>query len=187
MKNLLVLLTLLCLPSVIAGTSCSDLADEYTAKESSASSWESVKVVELSRTDAIVQEAPPVIVPDNSGLTVVSASPASPTRPTPKTVLVRVTGYCPCARCCGRMTGITSTGSTAWVPGVAADPTWLKPGTVVEVPGYGKYAIDDKGGKLKRRWWRNGVPRLDVRFQYHWQGKEWGEQFLEVKVYPPAK
>jgi 3D (Asp-Asp-Asp) domain-containing protein len=80
------------------------------------------------------------------------------------------------------MTGITATQSSAWVPGVAADFSWLPPGTVVEVPGYGKETIDDTGGKLKRRWW-NGTPRLDVRFPYHWEARNWGIQYLDVKVW----
>lgn len=105
-----------------------------------------------------------------------------PLPPAFNVVTVRTSGYCPCARCCGRMTGRTSTRSNAWVSGVAADPTWLPYGTVVIVPGYGEATIDDTGGDMKRRKW-NGTPRLDVRFTYHWEAREWGIKYLDVKVF----
>lgn len=113
---------------------------------------------------------------------VVVAKPVVDVEPEFEIVRVQCFGYCPCARCCGRMTGITSTQSNAWVPGIAADPTWLPPGTVVHVPGYGKATVDDTGGKMKRRYW-TGVPRLDARFSYHWEARNWGVQYLDVKVY----
>ena len=36
-------------------------------------------------------------------------------------VLVRVSAYCPCARCCGTMDGVTAANTNAWTEGVAAD------------------------------------------------------------------
>ena len=100
-----------------------------------------------------------------------------------RTVMARVSAYCPCARCCRKMDGITASGSSAWRPGIACDWNWLPRGTKVHVPGYGTHRIDDKGGLLKRRHWRCGTPRLDVRFKYHWQARRWGVKYLRVEIY----
>lgn len=124
------------------------------------------------------------ITQDKSGVVVLQASePVSTMEPKYKTVLVKVTGYCPCSRCCGRMTGKTATGGSAWGKGVAADLSWLSPGTVVEIPGYGQVTVDDTGGRMKRKYWRGGIPHADVRFKYHGTARNWGVQYLEIKVF----
>ena len=116
--------------------------------------------------------------------------PAPPTRavkkpavPAYKTVLVRVSAYDPCKRCTPGK-GITSTGGSAWLDGAAADPKWLPYGTKITVPGYGTTTVDDTGAAMKKRRWKDGIPRLDVRMTYHWQARQWGVQYLEVKILP---
>jgi 3D (Asp-Asp-Asp) domain-containing protein len=128
------------------------------------------------------------------GVVVVYASPA-PVSVTPvsadkreeqgfRVVQVSVTAYCPCERCCGpRAQGLTALETSAWNPGIACDWTWLDPGTVVEIEGYGKYPIDDKGGRMKKKYWRNNIPKMDVRMTYHWQARNWGTKLMEVKIY----
>ena len=101
-----------------------------------------------------------------------------------KKVLARVSAYCPCARCCGRMDGITAANTSAWKPGIAADWYWLPRGTKIYVPGYGTYTVDDKGGAMKVRNWRCGTPRLDIRFKYHWKARNWGVRYITVTVLP---
>lgn len=97
-----------------------------------------------------------------------------------KTIRARVTAYCPCARCCGRMTGITADGSTAWRPGVATDWRYWPAGTSFSIPGYGRASIvySDDTGRLVR-----GPEAIDVRMDYHWQAREWGVQWLDVEVH----
>lgn len=100
------------------------------------------------------------------------------------TILARVSSYCPCTRCCGRRArGLTKLETSAWEPGIACDWTWLSPGTIVEIPGYGKYPIDDEGGRLKKRYWTKGIPRLDKRRVYHWQAQEDGVDYVRVKIF----
>lgn len=99
-------------------------------------------------------------------------------------VLVRVTAYCagPCWRC--GTTGVTAAGKDATKgKGAAADPTWLPAGTRIYVPGYGETVVDDRGGRMKRKYWRNGVPRLDIRFQSHRLAQIWGVRYLRVKIF----
>lgn len=95
-----------------------------------------------------------------------------------------VTAYCPCARCCGSQSpGITSTGKSAWTPGLAADPIYLEYGTRVNIPGYGTSTIDDTGIAMRRHWRRDGLLHIDVRMTYHYEAQRWGQQYLRVKIY----
>lgn len=98
--------------------------------------------------------------------------------------LALVTAYCPCPKCCGSQAhGITSIGKNAWTPGLAADPIYLDYGTKVFVPGYGQSVIDDTGGAMRRHWRQNGVLHIDVRMTYHYEARQWGKQYLLVKIY----
>lgn len=95
-----------------------------------------------------------------------------------------VTAYCPCARCCGsQSSGVTSTGKSAWTPGLAAEPDYLNYGTKVLVPGYGLAVVDDTGGAMRRHWRQNGLLHIDVRMTYHNEARRWGKQYLRVKIY----
>ncbi len=95
-----------------------------------------------------------------------------------------VTAYCPCARCCGSSSpGITSIGKNAWTPGLAAEPNYLNYGTQVFVPGYGFSEIDDTGGAMRRHWRQSGLLHIDVRMTYHHEARQWGKQYLRVKIY----
>lgn len=95
-----------------------------------------------------------------------------------------VTAYCPCSRCCGRgAQGQTSQGTSAWKPGIAADPQALDYGTKVYVPGYGTFRVDDTGGAMRRSWRRNGQLHVDIRLTYHWQAREWGHRTMKIRVY----
>jgi len=134
----------------------------------------------------------PVIQQDRSGVTVIYASDVqemdtearTKDEPEYEVVLCRISSYCPCTRCCGsRAKGLTKLKTSAWEPGIACDWSWLSPGTVVEIPGYGKYPIDDSGGRLKKRYWTRGIPRLDKRRTYHWQAREDGIDYVQVKIF----
>lgn len=95
-----------------------------------------------------------------------------------------VTAYCPCSRCCGRnAAGITSQGTSAWKPGVAADPRAISYGTKLFIPGYGTYVVDDTGGAMRRSWRNDGRVHVDIRMTYHWQAKEWGRKYMKIRLY----
>lgn len=95
-----------------------------------------------------------------------------------------ITAYCPCAKCCGTQSpGITSTGKSAWTPGLAADPFYLDYGTKVFVPGYGLSVVDDTGGAMRRHWRRDGLLHIDLRMTYHYEARQWGKKYLRIKIY----
>jgi len=89
----------------------------------------------------------------------------------------RVTAYCPCEKCCGRFAdGITASGHVI-KPGdcFVAAPKGIPFGTVLNIPGYGKVPVWDRGGAVT-----DG--RLDVYFDTHQEALEWGVKILEVKL-----
>ncbi len=89
--------------------------------------------------------------------------------------LMRVSAYCPCKKCCGKWAdGITASGKPAVGLIVAAPPN-IPFGTILDVPGYGICAVWDRGGAITGN-------RLDVLFPTHEQAKQWGVQYLMVKV-----
>lgn len=59
--------------------------------------------------------------------------------------------------------------------GVAVDPSVIRLGSRVWVPGYGHAVADDTGGRIKGR-------RLDVRVQEYGKMDEWGVRRLRVYV-----
>lgn len=96
------------------------------------------------------------------------------------TVPMRVTAYCPCAKCCGEYSdGVTASGHK--INGtdffVAADAKYPF-GTEMIVPGY-------KNGEVVKVLDRGGVirgSRLDVFFNSHQQALEWSVRYLDVKI-----
>ena len=92
----------------------------------------------------------------------------------------KVTAYCPGSCCCGKYAdGITASGKPAVGLVVAAPPN-IPFGTVLDIPGYGKAEVLDRGGAIKNN-------RLDVLFtdkdgvSGHQRALNWGVKYLEVK------
>jgi 3D (Asp-Asp-Asp) domain-containing protein len=114
-----------------------------------------------------------------------TARKPEPDEPAVRTVTVRmrVTGYCPCRKCCGKFSdGKTASGKRITYNGgkfIAADTSLLPFGTRVSIPGYNggrPVPVEDRGGRIKGR-------RLDLFFYSHHQAKEWGAQWVDVTVY----
>jgi len=97
-----------------------------------------------------------------------------------RTIRMRVTGYCPCSKCCGKFAdGITANGHKIR-PGdtfVAADKRYSF-GTEMVIEGYsnGKSVkVLDRGGAIRGN-------KLDVFFHTHQEALEWGVRYIDVKV-----
>jgi 3D (Asp-Asp-Asp) domain-containing protein len=97
-----------------------------------------------------------------------------------RVVHMRVTGYCPCSKCCGKYAdGITASNHKI-ISGdtfVAADK--FHPfGTEMIIPGYNlgqPVKVLDRGSAIKGN-------RLDVFFHSHSQAQKWGVKNLDVLV-----
>ncbi|MCS7032934.1 MAG: 3D domain-containing protein [Phycisphaerae bacterium] len=101
----------------------------------------------------------------------------------PRVVMMEVTAYCPCRRCCGpHARGLTASGKpVSYNHGrfVAADTSLLPFGSVVSVPGYYEgqpVEVIDRGGAIKGN-------RLDVYFPDHETAKHWGRKHLAVLIH----
>ncbi len=97
-----------------------------------------------------------------------------------RTVRMRVTGYCPCEKCCGDSAdGITANGHRIQ-PGdtfVAADRRYSF-GTEMVIPGYSNSQVVkvlDRGGAIRG-------DKLDAFFHTHQAALEWGVKYLDVQV-----
>lgn len=95
-------------------------------------------------------------------------------------VKMRVTGYCPCSKCCGEFAdGITANGHKIQ-PGdtfVAADKRYSF-GTEMVIEGYGNgksIKVLDRGGAIRGN-------KLDAFFHTHQEALEWGVRHIDVKV-----
>jgi len=95
-------------------------------------------------------------------------------------VRMKVTGYCPCSKCCGKHAdGITANGHKIQ-PGdtfVAADKRYSF-GTEMIIEGYGNsktVKVLDRGGAIRGN-------KLDAFFHTHQEALEWGVRYIDVKV-----
>ncbi|MHC4677344.1 MAG: 3D domain-containing protein [Planctomycetota bacterium] len=97
-----------------------------------------------------------------------------------RTVKMRVTGYCPCPKCCGQYSdGITANGHKIQRGDtfVAADKRYGF-GTEMLIPGYNNgqaVKVLDRGGAIRGN-------KLDAFFHTHQAALEWGVKHLDVKV-----
>jgi len=99
---------------------------------------------------------------------------------TPRVVMMEVTAYCACPRCCGPdAAGVTASGKeVSYNDGkfVAADRR-LPFGTKLVIPGYSDEPVEviDRGGAIKG-------DKLDVFFPTHEAALEWGRQHVPVTI-----
>ena len=100
----------------------------------------------------------------------------------------RVTAYCPCEKCCGKWATLRPKdengqpivyGATGIVlqsgVSVAADTSVYPMGTVLEIQGFGKFIVQDRGGSIKGN-------RIDIYFDNHDEAVDFGVQTIKVRV-----
>ena len=92
-------------------------------------------------------------------------------------VEMNASAYCPCGLCCGKWSdGITASGKPATGKLIAAPRNYAF-GTVMDVPGYGRAVVRDRGGAITGN-------KIDLLFPTHQEALEWGrKKHLPVKVY----
>lgn len=86
----------------------------------------------------------------------------------------KITGYCSCAKCCGKTTGRTASGTTATAGRTIAASSALPFGTQVSINGH-TYTVEDRGGAIKGN-------RIDIYFSSHSEALAWGVRYLPVEV-----
>lgn len=88
---------------------------------------------------------------------------------------MEITAYTSSIEDCGKDDGITATGSKAGPGTLSADWRLFPPGTRMEIPGYGRGVVSDRGGGIRGN-------RLDVWLPDAESVKNYGRQRLEVKI-----
>lgn len=71
---------------------------------------------------------------------------------------------------------MTASGTRARRGTIAADTDVFRFGTVMDVPGYGLGAVEDRGAEIQGR-------KIDLFFSSHRQAQEWGRRKLTVTVW----
>ena len=91
-----------------------------------------------------------------------------------KTKIYKITAYCPCAKCCGKATGRTASGTMATAGRTVAAPKNFSFGTKISINGK-TYVVEDRGGAIKGN-------RIDLFVNSHSEALRWGVKYLPVKV-----
>lgn len=101
---------------------------------------------------------------------------------TPTVVTLNTSAYCSCSKCCGKSTGITSSGAkaSAWYT-VAAGKKYPI-GTIIYIPALSSYSnggwfvVQDRGGAISNN-------KLDVFVGSHSEALQFGRKNLECYIY----
>lgn len=90
-------------------------------------------------------------------------------------VTFTATAYCGCAKCCGKSTGRTASGTMATQGRTVAMPSSYKFGTKIEIQGMGNYVVEDRGGAIKGN-------RIDIFFSNHQSALNFGKKTINLRV-----
>ena len=99
---------------------------------------------------------------------------ASTGTPTGQTRIFKVTAYCSCAKCCGKVTGRTASGTHATAGQTVAASGQFAFGTKLNINGQ-EYTVEDRGGAIQGN-------RVDIYMNSHAEAVAWGVKYLPVQV-----
>ena len=174
--NLMTLMVVACVLSFIAGAAYTKAGRPITLLSATMTETQDDTQPLPASTANFVAIIPIPSKPEEEQKTEVKSEPSDEWR----TVRMRVTGYCPCSKCCGEFAdGITANGHKIQ-PGdtfVAADKRYSF-GTEMVIEGYsnGKtIKVLDRGGAIRGN-------KLDAFFHTHQEALEWGVRHIDVKV-----
>ena len=170
-----VLTTTICVLIFIGGIGYANTNDRLTLLSAAVSKEETVSQSVLNKSE--IEAAPKKRMPNGTANKAMEGSEQADEW---QTVRMRVTAYCPCAKCCGRYSdGKTANGHKIH-PGdafLAADKKYAF-GTEMIVAGYKNeepVKVLDRGGAIRGN-------RLDVFFHCHEEALKWGVRYIDVKV-----
>ena len=102
-----------------------------------------------------------------------STTPRTAAVPTNGTTY-KITAYCSCAKCCGKSTGRTASGTQATAGRTVAAPANFAFGTKLNIGGQ-IYTVEDRGGAIKGN-------KIDIYVNSHAAALQWGVRYLPVSV-----
>lgn len=122
------------------------------------------------------------VASDNPATTAGTSLAARVAGKSPVVVSMNTSAYCSCAKCCGKTTGITSSGAKASSWYTVAAGKGYPIGTVIYIPSLknkpngGWFVVQDRGGAISNS-------RIDIYMGSHNQALEFGRKNLECYVY----
>lgn len=135
-----------------------------------------IERIQLSET--IIQEPVNKIVQVSKVVTSRSSTSRTSNTNTPtktsSTQMYKVTAYCSCAKCCGKTTGITASGTRAAAGRTVATSSKFSFGTKLNINGK-TYVVEDRGGAITGN-------RIDIYMNSHAAALAWGVKYLPVSV-----
>ena len=133
---------------------------------------EEIEKIKLSET--VVKEPVNKIVQVQKNMTSRSGSTVVSTNTTGTTKIFKVTAYCSCAKCCGKVTGRTASGTQATAGHTVAASGQFAFGTKLIINGQ-EYTVEDRGGAIQGN-------RIDIYMNSHAEAVAWGVKYLPVQV-----
>lgn len=131
---------------------------------------EEIEKIKLSET--VIKEPVEKIVQVQRNIT--SRSGSTVTTATGTTKIFKVTAYCSCAKCCGKTTGMTASGTKATAGHTVAASGQFAFGTKLIINGQ-EYTVEDRGGAIQGN-------RIDIYMNSHAEAVAWGVKYLPVQV-----
>lgn len=137
---------------------------------------EEIEKIKLSET--VIKEPVNKIVQVQRNITSRSGSTVANTntnvKPTGETKIFKVTAYCSCAKCCGKVTGRTAAGTQATAGHTVAASGQFAFGTKLIINGQ-QYTVEDRGGAIQGN-------RIDIYMNSHAEAVAWGVRYLPVQI-----
>ena len=113
-------------------------------------------------------------ITSRAGSTIANTNTNTNVKATGETKIFKVTAYCSCAKCCGKTTGITASGTKATAGRTVAASGQFAFGTKLIINGQ-EYTVEDRGGAIQGN-------RIDVYMNSHAEALAWGVKYLPVQV-----
>ena len=141
---------------------------------------EEIEKIKLSETvvkepvNKIVQVQRNITSRSGSTVAKTATTTASTGTATGPTRIFKVTAYCSCAKCCGKVTGRTASGSHAVAGKTVAASGQFAFGTKLNINGQ-EYTVEDRGGAIQGN-------RIDIYMNSHAEAVAWGVKYLPVQV-----
>ena len=141
---------------------------------------EEIEKIKLSETvvkepvNKIVQVQRNITSRAGSTVAKTASNNASTGTPTGPTRIFKVTAYCSCAKCCGKVTGRTASGTHAVAGQTVAASGQFAFGTKLNINGQ-EYTVEDRGGAIQGN-------RIDIYMNSHAEAMAWGVKYLPVQV-----
>lgn len=136
-----------------------------------------IEIEKIKLSEVVVKEPVDKIVQIQRNVTTsrsTSTRTTSTATSTGTTKIFKVTAYCSCAKCCGKTTGITASGTKATAGRTVAASGQFAFGTKLNIAGK-TYTVEDRGGAIQGN-------RIDIYMNSHAEALAWGVRYLPVTV-----